>query len=76
MSGQVTALDGSRPVGTVSILVDGEVVATEPIEARDQGRFIVKLPKLPAGPHWVQTVFGGGDGFAGSQSVPAVVVLW
>ncbi|MFE5670023.1 pullulanase-type alpha-1,6-glucosidase [Agromyces sp. NPDC056523] len=76
VSGQVTALDGSRPVGTVSIVVDGEVVATEAISSSDQGRFSVKLPKLPAGPHWVQTVFGGGDGFAGSQSVPALVVLW
>ncbi|GGI44838.1 pullulanase-type alpha-1,6-glucosidase [Agromyces flavus] len=76
VSGQVTALDGSRPVGTVSIVVDGEVVATEAISSSDQGRFSVKLPKLPAGPHWIQTVFGGGDGFAGSQSVPALVVLW
>lgn len=76
VSGQVTALDGSRPVGTVSILVDGEVVATEPIESDDRGRFSVKLPKLPAGGHWIQASFGGGDGFAGSQSVPALVLIW
>ncbi len=76
VAGQVTALDGSRPVGTASILVDGEVVATAPIDAGDHGRFNVKLPKLPAGAHWVQTVFGGADGFAGSLSVPALVVLW
>lgn len=76
VSGSVTALDGSRPVGTVSVLVDGEVVATEAIESRDRGGFGVKLPKLGAGAHWVQVSFGGGDGFAGSQSVPALVVLW
>lgn len=76
VSGEVTALDGSRPVGTVSVLVDGEVVATEPIESADSGRFSVKLPRLDAGAHWVQVSFGGGGGFAGSQSVPALVVLW
>ncbi|MBM7503255.1 pullulanase-type alpha-1,6-glucosidase [Agromyces aurantiacus] len=76
VSGQVTALDGSRPVGTVSVLVDGQVVATEPVESKDKGGFSVKLPKLGAGVHWIQVSFGGGDGFADSESVPAMLVLW
>ncbi|WP_394554268.1 pullulanase-type alpha-1,6-glucosidase [Agromyces sp. MMS24-JH15] len=74
--GQVFALDGSRPVGTATVSVDGAVVATEGVEAKDRGRFDVKLPKLGRGIHWVQVSFGGGDGFAGSRSLPVPLILW
>ena len=36
----------------------------------------MKLPKLGAGVHVLTVAFDGGEGYADSQSVPIVIVLW
>ncbi|WP_127792172.1 pullulanase-type alpha-1,6-glucosidase [Agromyces sp. LHK192] len=74
--GQVFATDGSRPIGTVTVTVDGAVVATERIERADRGRFDVKLPKLGRGLHWVQASFDGDPGYADTRFTPAPILLW
>ncbi len=76
VAGTVVAVDGTAPVGTVTILDGGEVIATTQVAAGSRGRFDVKLPKLGAGVHVLTAEFGGGEGYAGSTSVPFVVVLW
>ncbi|WP_350347968.1 pullulanase-type alpha-1,6-glucosidase [Agromyces sp. G08B096] len=74
--GQVFAVDGAKPEGTVTVTVDGEPVATEELTAKDRGRFDVKLPKLGRGLHWVQVAFDGGEGYADSGYPPLPVLLW
>ncbi|MRG59625.1 pullulanase-type alpha-1,6-glucosidase [Agromyces sp. CFH 90414] len=74
--GQVFAVDGSRPTGTVSVTVDGEPVATERIDAKDRGRFDVKLPKLGRGLHWVRVSFDGDEGYADAGYPPVPFLLW
>ena len=77
VSGEVSAADGTKPVGTVTILDGDRVVATTSLDAGAQGRFTnVKLPKLDAGVHVLTVVFDGAEGYRGSQSVPIVIVLW
>lgn len=77
VSGQVLAADGTDVVGTVTILDGGEPIATAQVAAGDDGRFTnVKLPKLGAGVHVLTVAFDGGEGYAGSQSPPMVIVLW
>ena len=77
VSGEVSAADGTRPVGTVTILDGDRVVATTSLDAGARGRFTnVKLPKLDAGVHVLTVVFDGAEGYRGSQSVPIVIVLW
>ena len=76
VAGTVVAADGTAPVGTVTILDGGEVIATTQVAAGGRGRFDVKLPKLGAGVHVLTVAFDGGEGYADSQSVPIVIVLW
>lgn len=76
VAGQVSAADGTKPVGTVTILDGGTAIATTQVAANDGGRFDVKLPKLGAGVHVLTVEFDGGEGYADSTSVPFVVVLW
>jgi hypothetical protein len=76
IAGQVWAADGTKPVGTVTILDGGNAVATTQVATNDRGRFDVKLPKLGAGVHVLTVAFDGGEGYADSTSVPMVVVLW
>ena len=76
VGGQVSTADGTRAVGTVTILDGGVAVATTQVDARDRGRFDVKLPKLGAGVHLFTVEFDGGEGYADSTSVPFAVVLW
>ena len=74
--GSVVALDGSAPVGTITVLEGDTVLATAEVTADAAGVFKVKLPKLPAGVHLVRTTFDGGDGFADSASMPVPLILW
>jgi hypothetical protein len=75
LTGQVAA-DGTDAVGTVTIMDGGEAIATAEIADGDDGRFQVKLPKLGAGIHVLTVAFDGAEGYADSQSVPIVIVLW
>ncbi|GAA1808969.1 pullulanase-type alpha-1,6-glucosidase [Agromyces neolithicus] len=74
--GSVVALDGSAPVGTITVLEGDTVLATAEVIADAAGVFKVKLPKLPAGVHLIRTTFDGGDGFADSASMPVPLLLW
>lgn len=76
VAGEVTAADGTKPVGTVTILDGGAAIATAPVAVDARGRFEVKLPKLGAGVHALTVEFDGGEGYADSSSVPMVIVLW
>lgn len=76
VAGTVGTVDGSDAVGTVTILDGGQAVATTQVAVGDRGRFEVKLPKLGAGVHVLTVEFDGGEGYADSQSVPMVIVLW
>ena len=74
--GSVMALDGSAPVGTITVLEGDTVLATAEVTVDAAGLFKVKLPKLPAGVHLIRTTFDGGDGFADSASLPVPLLLW
>ena len=63
----------TTPTGEVTVLVDGEVVATATLTSRDHGTVRVRLPRLTAGQHTVTAQYAGDDEVAGSQSEPAVV---
>lgn len=76
LTGQVSAADGAAPVGTVTVLDGDEAIATALVGTATDGGFEVKLPKLDAGPHVLTVTFDGGEGYADSQSVPIVIVLW
>ena len=76
VAGTVVTADGTVPVGTVTILDGGEAIATTQVAAGSRGRFDVKLPKLGAGVHVLTVAFDGAEGYADSQSVPIVIVLW
>ncbi|MBT2516684.1 pullulanase-type alpha-1,6-glucosidase [Streptomyces sp. ISL-90] len=76
LTGQVTAADGTDAVGTLTILDGDNAIATSQVAADGTGRFEVKLPKLRAGIHVLTVAFDGGEGYADSQSVPIVIVLW
>ena len=76
MQGQVFAIDGNAPEGTVQVFDGGTVIAEVELVAGDRGRFEVKLPKLPRGLHVLRTEFVGGEGFADSQSFPVPILLW
>jgi hypothetical protein len=73
---QVTAADGTPAIGTVTVMDGGEPIATAQLDADDEGRLKVKLPKLGAGLHVLTVAFDGGEGYADSQSVPMGIVLW
>jgi hypothetical protein len=74
--GSVMALDGSAPLGTITVLEGDTVLATAEVTADSAGRFKAKLPKLPAGVHLIRTTFDGGEGYADSQSFTVPLVLW
>jgi pullulanase/glycogen debranching enzyme len=76
LAAQVSADDGTDAVGTVTVLDGGDAIATAQLSAADDGRLEVKLPKLGAGLHVLTVTFDGGEGYADSQSVPIVIVLW
>lgn len=77
VSGQISAADGTEPVGTVTIMEGNQIVATTEVAAGDSGRFKnMKLPKLGASVHVLTVVFDGAEGYAHSQSVPIAIVLW
>ncbi|WP_022891192.1 pullulanase-type alpha-1,6-glucosidase [Agromyces subbeticus] len=76
MQGQVFALDGAAPVGTLRVFDGGTAIAETELVAGDRGRFAVKLPKLPRGLHLLRAEFDGGDGFADSQSFTVPLLLW
>ncbi|WP_082589822.1 pullulanase-type alpha-1,6-glucosidase [Agromyces sp. Soil535] len=76
LGGHVVAADGTDAVGTLTILDGGDAIATTQVAAGDAGRFDVKLPKLGVGIHVLTVAFDGGEGYADSQSVPIVIVLW
>lgn len=76
VGGHVDAGDGTDAVGTLTILDGGTAIATAQVAAGDAGRFDVKLPKLGAGVHVLTVAFDGAEGYADSQSVPMVIVLW
>ncbi len=75
--GTVVAGDGSDAVGTITVLEGGTVHRHGAGRRRRRGRFDVKLPKLGGGrARLIRTTFDGGEGYADSQSVPMVIVLW
>ena len=76
VEGRVFALDGSRPVGTLTVLDGSTVIATVEVRASDRGRVSVQLPKLPRGLHLIRTSFDGGEGFGDSRSFPVPLILW
>ncbi|WP_136708153.1 pullulanase-type alpha-1,6-glucosidase [Agromyces sp. H66] len=76
LTGQVSAADGTEPVGTVTVFDGDDAVATALLGTDADGGFKVKLPKLDAGLHVLTVTFDGGEGYADSQSVPIVIVLW
>ncbi|WP_448002603.1 pullulanase-type alpha-1,6-glucosidase [Agromyces bauzanensis] len=76
LTGQVSAADGAAPVGTVTVLDGDQAVGTALVGTETDGGFEVKLPKLGAGIHVLTVTFDGGEGYADSQSVPIVIVLW
>ena len=61
-TGTVTFYDGSFPLGTAE-LVSGAASLT------------LGSTALAAGPHAIRAVYGGDDGFSGSESTAAVTVL-
>ncbi|MET4156623.1 pullulanase-type alpha-1,6-glucosidase [Agromyces sp. PvR057] len=74
--GQTFAVDGGRPVGTITVLDGGTVVATATLKASDRGRFQLDLPKLGKGLHLIRTSFDGGEGFGDSRSLPIPLLIW
>ena len=76
--GQVTAADGSAPVGTITITDRGTVIATVEVSATARGRFTATLPTgLARGVHLLRTSFTGADGWLDSRSpFPAPVLLY
>ncbi|HEU0181919.1 MAG TPA: alpha-1,6-glucosidase domain-containing protein, partial [Agromyces mariniharenae] len=76
VAGQVTAADGTTPIGTITVSDGGTAIATTQVAVDARGRFEVKLPRLGAGAHLLTVEFDGGEGYADSGSVPMMVVLW
>ncbi|WP_157002803.1 pullulanase-type alpha-1,6-glucosidase [Agromyces laixinhei] len=74
--GTVFSLDGTAPVGTLTVHDRGTAIATVELTAADRGRIKVNLPKLPRGLHLIRTTFVGGDGYADSSSMPLPLFLW
>jgi 5'-nucleotidase len=64
---RVTAVDGSEPVGEVTIFDGGVELTTAALEAGDGGRVTVRLPQLSRGTHLLTAVFSG-DGFVDSST--------
>ncbi|MEO8261262.1 MAG: bifunctional UDP-sugar hydrolase/5'-nucleotidase [Pseudolysinimonas sp.] len=71
---RVTAVDGSAPVGVVTITDGHRTLMTVTLEASDNGRVHVTLPKVSRGIHVLRTTFTG-EGFVDSKSSPSVVVV-
>jgi 5'-nucleotidase len=71
---RVTTADGSAAVGEVTITDGHRTLTTVTLEADDNGRVHVTLPKLSRGIHVLRAAFSG-DAFTDSRSVPSVVVV-
>ncbi|MFF2271672.1 ExeM/NucH family extracellular endonuclease [Agromyces sp. NPDC058136] len=74
--GQVFALDGSKPVGTLTVSDGSTVIATVEVTEQDKGRFSVKLPKLSRGVHVLNASFDGATPFADSSAIPVPILIW
>jgi 5'-nucleotidase len=72
---QVKAADGSEPIGTVTIYDRGTAIATIELEAGENGKDQLRLPKLSRGIHLLTARFSG-DGFVDSRTTwPSPVIV-
>jgi 5'-nucleotidase len=71
---RVFTADGSEAVGEVTIRDGNRVLTTVTLEAGDDGRAHITLPKLNRGLHILRATFAG-DGFVDATSQPSVVIV-
>ncbi|MCK6079191.1 pullulanase-type alpha-1,6-glucosidase [Microbacterium sp. EYE_5] len=75
MTGKVIAVDGSTPVGTVTVMEGSKTLASGAIEASAKGRIDLPLPKLGKGVHVLRTSFTGAGEHADSRSLVPIPLL-
>jgi type VI secretion system secreted protein VgrG len=72
----VTAADGGIPTGTVTFAIDGVPRPPVPLSTLNaQAQATLTIAELGAGNHTITASFGGGSGFAPSDSGPVVLVV-
>ncbi|MBI5160696.1 MAG: 5'-nucleotidase C-terminal domain-containing protein [Micrococcales bacterium] len=71
---QVTAADGTAPVGTVQVRDRGKAIAQARVAA--DGSATLTLPPLKRGVHFLTATFTDGKGFAPSTSRTSIVIVW
>jgi 5'-nucleotidase len=74
---QVFALDGSKPVGTLSVYDGSKLVATVDVTAETRnGRVSVTVPKLSRGLHLLRAQFDGAEPYTDSRMFQIPVLAW
>lgn len=73
---QVYALDGSKPVGTVSVFDGSKLLATVELTAAQNGRVSVTVPKLSRGVHLLRATFDGAEPYTDSRMFQIPVLAW
>ncbi len=74
---QVFALDGSKPVGTVSVYDGSKLVATVDLTAdAKNGRVGITVPKLSRGVHLLSARFEGTEPYTDSRMFQIPVLAW
>ena len=73
---RIIALDGSAPVGTLTITDGSKVIATVEVTAEQRGRVTVQLPKLSRGVHVLRSSFDGASPYTDSRSFPVPMLVW
>ncbi|MDJ1114352.1 pullulanase-type alpha-1,6-glucosidase [Microbacterium dauci] len=75
MTGKVIAVDGSAPVGTVTVMEGSKTLASAELPASAKGRIDLPLPKLSKGVHVLRTSFTGAEEHADSRSLLPIPLL-
>ena len=75
MTGKVIAVDGSAPVGTVTVMEGSKTLASAELPASAKGRINLPLPKLSKGVHVLRTSFTGAQEHADSRSLVPIPLL-
>ncbi|WP_350349015.1 bifunctional UDP-sugar hydrolase/5'-nucleotidase [Agromyces sp. G08B096] len=74
-SGVVVADGGAAPVGTITVMDRGTMMATMELTADANGRFSVDLGTMDRGVHLLRVEFSGGPGFEDARSLPFPVIV-
>ncbi|WP_246205368.1 ExeM/NucH family extracellular endonuclease [Agromyces salentinus] len=74
---QVIALDGSKPIGTVSVFDGSKLVGTVELTAETKnGRVSITVPKLSRGIHLLRAEFDGAEPYTDSRMFQIPVLAW